>query len=84
MPFIKSLVSKRYTRIVAVILLLGKIILTCSCYILKGLVYMAIIALSSRQPSFYIKCTKSNIRLSYDIRSVSNTKYILPVYFTNL
>ena len=47
-----------------------------SCYILKGLVYIAITALSSCQPSSYTKYTKLNMRSSYDIRSMSNTKYI--------
>ena len=46
-PFIRSLAFKRYIYIVAVILLLGKIMPTCSCYVLKGLVYIVIIVLSS-------------------------------------
>ena len=61
MPFIRSSVSKRYTYVVAVILLLSKIMPTYSRYVLKGLVYIAIIALFSRQPFSYTKCTKSNI-----------------------
>ena len=67
MPPIRSLVSKRtayYFKLVAVILLLGKIMPTCSCYIEKGLVYVIIIALSNYQPSSYIKCTKLNMCLS--------------------
>ena len=44
MPFIRSLVSKRYTCVVAVILLLGKIMPTYFYYVLKGLVYVIIIA----------------------------------------
>ena len=75
MPLIRFLVSKRYTYIVVVILLLGEIMPLYSRYKEKKLVYITIIALSSRQPSFYIKCTKSNIYLSYNIRSVSNIKY---------
>ena len=50
MPFIRSSAFKRLTRcfkLVAVILLLGKIIPTYSYYIEKGLVYIIIIALSS-------------------------------------
>ena len=77
MPFVKSLTSKRLVycfKLVAVILLLGEIMPTYSCYIEKGLVYITIIALSNRQPSFYIKCTKSNMRLSCNIRSVFNAK----------
>ena len=43
MPFIKSLASKRYTYIIAVILLLGKIIPSYSYYKEKRLVYIIII-----------------------------------------
>ena len=50
MPPIRFLVSK-YTacrsKLVAMILSLNKIMPTCSCYIEKGLVYIAIAALSS-------------------------------------
>ena len=45
MPPVRSSASERRTYIIAVILLLGEIIPTCSCYVLKGLVYIAIIAL---------------------------------------
>ena len=47
MPFIRSLAFKRttyYSKLVVVILLLGKIIPTYSYYIEKELVYIAIIA----------------------------------------
>ena len=84
MPPIRSSVSKcaaRYFKLVAVILLLGEIMPTYSYYMEKGLVYVAIMALSSRQPSSCTKYTKSNIRLSYNIYSVSNAKYI---FFTRL
>ena len=76
MPFIRSLVSKRRTHIVAVILSLSKIMPTYSHCVLKGLVYVIIIAPLGRQPSSYAKYTKLNIYLSYDVKSVSNTKYI--------
>ena len=76
MPPIRSLVSECCTCIIAIILSLSKIMPTCSCCVLKGLVYITIIALLGRQPSFYAKCTKSNIRLSYNVCSVSNAKYI--------
>ena len=49
---------------------------TYSRYVLKGLVYIAIIAPLGRQPFFYAKYTKLNMRLSYNIKSVSNAKYI--------
>ena len=61
MPPVRSLASKRRAYIVAVILLLGKIMPTYSCYVSKGLVYVVIIAPSSRQPSFCAKYTKLNI-----------------------
>ena len=84
MPFVRSLASKRltyYFKLVAIILLLSKIMLTYLRYMEKGLVYIIIIALFSRQPSSYTKCIKLNIYSSCNIRSVSNTKYILLVYF---
>ena len=80
MPFIRSLVSKYYTYVVAVILLLNKIMPTCFYCVLKGLIYIAIIAPLGRQPSFYTKCTKLNMRSSYNVRSVSNTKYMYLIY----
>ena len=82
MPFIRSLVSKRttyYFKLVAVILLLGKIMPTYSYCVEKGLIYIAIIAPLGYQPSFYIKCTKSNIYLSCNIKLMFNAKYILLV-----
>ena len=76
MPSIRSLVSKRCAYIVSVILLLGKIMLIYLHCAKKKLVYITIIAPSSCQPSFYLKCTKLNIYLSYNVRSVSNIKYL--------
>ena len=76
MPFIRSLVSKCYTYIILVILLLSEIMPIYSCYIKKKLVYIIIIILFSRQPSSYIKYTKSNIYLSCNIKLVSDAKYI--------
>jgi len=61
---------------VALILLLSEVILLYSCYFKKVLVYITIAALSSRQSSFYFKCTFINIHSSYNIRSVFNIKYI--------
>ena len=74
MPFIRSLASKYCTYTVAVILLLSEIMPSYSYYKEKKLVYIIIIAPFSRQPSFYIKCTKLNIYLSYNIKLVSNAK----------
>ena len=76
MPPIKSSISERCAYIVTMILLLSKIMPTYSRWVLKGLVYIIITALSNRQPSFYTKCTKLNIRLFCDIRLVFNTKCI--------
>ena len=44
MPLIRFSASKRRTHIIAVILLLGEIMPTYSYCVLKGLVYIAIIA----------------------------------------
>ena len=76
MSFIRSLASKRRTYIVAIILLLSKIMPTYSCYVLKRLVYIIIMASLGRQPFSYAKYTKLNMRSSCDIRLVFNIKYI--------
>ena len=74
MPLIRSLASKCRAYIITVILSLSKIMPIYSCYAEKKLVYIIIIALSSRQPSFYVKCTKLNIHLSCNIRLVLDAK----------
>ena len=76
MPFIRSLASKRHAYTVAVILLLSEIMPSCSRCKEKKLVYIIIIAPFSRQPSFCVKCTKSNMCLSCNVKSVSNAKYL--------
>ena len=76
MSFIRSLVSKHRAYVVAIIFLFGEIISIYSYYVLKGLVYVIIIASLGCQPSFYIKYIKLNIRLFYNIKLVSNAKYI--------
>ena len=68
--------SKRRAYTVTVILLLNKIMPSYSRYKEKKLVYITIIAPSSRQPSFCVECTKLNMRLSCNVRSVSNAKYL--------
>ena len=80
MSFIRSLAFKCRAYIVAVILLLSEIMPTYSCYILKGLVYIAIIAPLGYQLFFYTKYTKLNIRLSCNIRLISNAKYAFLIY----
>ena len=84
MPFIRSLASKRRAYIVAVILLLGEIMPSYSYCNKKKLVYIIIIAPFSRQPSFYFKCTKLNIHLSYNVKSVSDTEYLYLIYLYSL
>ena len=76
MPFIRFLASKHHAYIVAVILLLGEIMPIYSHCTKKKLVYIIITAPFSRQPSSYIKYTKLNIHLSYNIKSVLDTKYL--------
>ena len=81
MPPIRFLASTYRTKLIAVILLLSKIMPSYFRYEEKKLVYITIIALFSRQPSFYIKCTKLNIYLSCNIRLVFIAKYL---YFIRL
>ena len=80
MPPIKSLVSECRAYIVTLILLLSVIMPMCSRYTKKKLVYIIIMVLSGHQPSSCSKYTKSNIYSSYNIKSVSNTKYIFLVH----
>ena len=80
-PSIRFLAFKRCTYTVAVILLLGEIMPSCSCCKEKKLVYIIIAASSSCQPSFCTKCTKLNIYSSCDVWLVSNAEYI---FFTVL
>ena len=84
MPPIRSLASKRRAYIVIVILLLGEIIPSYSYCEEKKLVYIIIIAPSNYQPSFYFKCTKLNMYSSYNIKLVSNAKYLYLIYFCSL
>ena len=55
----------------------------CSYYIKRRLLCIIIIALSSRQFSFYTKCTYANMRASYDIYLISNAEYIFFIYLIN-
>jgi len=71
---------QRYTRTMALILLLGEIIPSpCSYCVKEGLVYITLASPLSWQPSSYLECTKANIYLSYDVRSISNAKYTRPI-----
>ena len=80
MLFIRLLVFKHYAYIVAIILLFSGIMPSYSYCKEKKLVYITIIVLFSHQPSFYIECTKLNIYLSCNIKSVSNTKCLYLIY----
>ncbi len=71
-----SIASVHYAVLITLILSISKVIPSYSCYVKKGLVYITIISPSSRQPLSYTKYIKANMRLSYNIRSVSATKYI--------
>jgi hypothetical protein len=88
MPFVRSLIFKCLAccfKLIAVIFLFNKIMLSYSCCIEKGLVYIIIITSFSWQPSSYSECTKLNIYLSYNIYFISNTKCIyLAVYLCTL
>ena len=67
MPSVKSLVSKYRAYVVTLILLFSEVMPIYFYYIIKGLVYITIIAPSSRQPSFYFKCIKLNIYVTCNI-----------------
>ena len=78
MPPIRSSVFKRRALFTASISLNGEIISPYSHYIKKGLMYIIIISLASRQPFFYFKYTKANTRLLYNMRLVPFNKYKFP------
>ncbi len=71
-----SIASMYYTALIAFILSINKVMPSCSYYIKKRLVYIAITALSSRQRLSYAKYTKVNMRSSCNIHSISDAKYI--------
>ena len=83
MPPIRSLVSKCRNKLVLLILLLGKNMPSYSCCSEKRLLYIIITASSGRQPSFYSECTKVNIYLSCNVRSIFNTKYTFLIRLIN-
>ena len=76
MPPIGSTALACYFRLISLILSLGEMMPICSYYAEKGLIYITIIAPSSRQFFFYTECTCTNIQLSCNICPISNTKYI--------
>ena len=80
MPPIRLSTSERYALLTISIFLDGKIMSPYSYYIKKGLVYIAIISLISRQPSSCFKYIKANTRLSCNVRSVLFNKYRFSYY----
>ena len=76
MPLIRSLAFIYYILLAVSISLNSEIISPYSYYTKKGLVYITIIALFSRQPSSYFKCIKANIYSLCNVHSVSTNKYI--------
>ena len=83
MPPIRSLASVCYILLATSISLNSKIMSPYSYYAKKGLVYITITVFSNCQPSFYIKCTKLNMCLSCNIKSVSNAECIF-VFLYNI
>ena len=67
---------------VTLILLLSVIMPIYFYYTEKKLVYIIIAAPFSHQPSLYSKYIKLNMCSSYNIRLVTNTKYIFLSRFT--
>jgi len=69
----------------AAILLLSEIMLSpCSRYAKEGLLYIALSASSSYQPSSCSKYIKLNVRLSYNMRVIPNTKCTCPITLNSL
>ena len=84
MPPIRFLVSKRRIKLISTIILLGEIMPPYSRYVERKLLYIAITAFTSRQSSFYTKCTWPNIRASCNIHLVFDTEYTFLAYLVNL
>jgi hypothetical protein len=76
MPLIKFTASKCYTLFTISISLNREIMSPYSCYIKKGLVYIALISPFRYQPSFYLECTKINTQLLYNIHFIPLNKCI--------
>ena len=84
MPAVRLIASKYHTLFIFFIAFNGEIISPCSYYIKKGLVYIIIANLSSRQSSFYSKCTKSNTWALYNMHSVFLNKCTSFTCFSSL
>ena len=75
MPLIRLSAFKRYTLLAIFISLNGEIISPYSYYTKKGLIYIAIIDPSGRQPFSYTEYTKLNTCTLCNVCSVSLNKY---------
>ena len=78
-PSLSQTQRRAYT--VAFILLSSEVMPSCSRYAKEGLVCVAIAAPSGRQPSSCSGCTSANMRLSCDVRSVSDAEcaFLCPI-----
>ena len=65
-----------YACTVAFILLFSEAISLYSYYMKEGLVYVAIVAPSSRQPFSCAEYTRLNVYISCDVYSMSDAEYI--------
>ena len=75
MPPVRSTASRRRNKLILLILSINEVILSYSYYIKKGLLYIAIMSPFSCQLLSYAKYIIINMRSSYNIYLVSNTKY---------
>ena len=84
MPPVKSTASERCALLAISISLDGEIMSPYSRCTKKGLVYVAIIDSFGRQPFSYTKCTKLNICVSCNMRSVLLNKCTFFTYLAIL
>ena len=78
-----SVASMYCATLIALILSISEVMPSYFCCIKKGLVYITIVALFSCYPLSYTKYTKLNMRLFYNVCSISNAKYIYYSIFLN-
>ena len=75
MPPIRSTASRRYNKLILLILSISKVMLSYLHYIKKGLLYIIIMSPFSCQLSSYAEYTTANIYSSCNIHLVSDAKY---------
>ena len=83
MPPIRSTASRRYNKLILLILSISKVMPSCSCYIKKGLLYIIIASPSSRQLLSCAEYTTVNMHLFYNVCLVSNTEYKYLITYLN-